>query len=399
MFHYILIVGFGFSGQSLAKYLEKKNITYAVYDDRTHKYIEDFSVFDAVFLSPGIKKSSFNRHKIFDIINQFMIPIVNDIDILRYFKPNSILIGITGTAGKTTTAYLTSFLLDRGGVKNKLCGNMGIDIFDDNYDVFVVEVGAAQLETFNSYFDIAVLTNIRNDHLDFFYHPAIYSACKFRIFNKSSKKQYFFSHYPLPIETEKLISTENIKMNLAGCNIQEDLQKQHNLENISLALGVCSTFNIGIDILRSLSAFNLPKFRQEKIYEDSYNLIINDSKCTNILSLESALNSCYGKIYLLCGGKLKNKEPISFNCENIVKIICFGADRDYFFNFANVKNIETERFTSFFEISECLKNILKIQEKKTILFSPVGQSFDEFKSYQERGEAFNNIVKKITQKL
>ena len=159
-----LIYGFGKTGASFKRYLEKKNISFDIYDANIKKYNFEYNIqdYDQVFCSPGISR------KIFDDI-QIHTEVITDIDIF-FNEDRSIKIGITGTNGKSTTCFhLSQILKERFEVN--LVGNIGepvLDYLNNGAKYSIIELSSFQLDKMKvNKLDYGILLNIEPDHLDY----------------------------------------------------------------------------------------------------------------------------------------------------------------------------------------------------------------------------------------
>lgn len=408
MYKNILIVGFGVSGKFLANFLEKQKINYQIYDDSQNKTDIDWTIVDAVYLSPAISKYPLNKHPICDKIESFKIPIVNDYDLLYIFKPNAIFIGITGTAGKTTTAMLISYLLKQAGLDNLLCGNMGIDIFDLNPDIYVIEVGGHQLYTTQHIcFDYGIITNIYPDHLiGEFIDFELYKNTKLKLLRSNPKveqhvEQKYYMGSGVEVKSDlNYLELDKIEVNSFN---NESLANDSDCLNISIAMSIvkdlCLKKGINFDknkILSSLSDFSKLPHRKEFVKKINNSIFINDSKATNIPAVTSALQN-FNNIIWIAGGKLKNDDLVDLDnyLEKINSAICFGQDGKIIANYLEKHNIPVVLIEKMKDIQSYLENILKNEKFQTVLLSPLGQSFDEFKNFQARGDFFKEIVQNL----
>jgi UDP-N-acetylmuramoylalanine--D-glutamate ligase len=391
----ILIVGFGKSGQWLSKILDEKKSEYEVYDDKINTN-PDLKNIDAAFISPGIPRSLTNSHQIFEILGKNCIPIISDYDLLFYFKPNAKFIGITGTSGKTTTTMLISHFLHHGKISHHLCGNLGIDMFNLSSDLFVIEIGAAQLE-FVRYltFDLGIITNLIPDHLDFFDCKERYIAAKLNILRKknNSDQKFFLGNGCPKINVPKLEIEENIDINLIP---EGELRLAHNFQNIKIAFSVVKNFGCDISILNSLKNFQLANYRQKSLGKINNSLVINDSKATNSVAVEAALNN-FENIFLFIGGHFKtfDFDFIKKHQPKIRECVCFGEHGKNIHDFLRQINIKSHLVKKLQDCEQILEQFIKDDSEKCILFSPFGQSFDEFKNYEERGSFFDKLIHKI----
>lgn len=397
MWKKILIVGFGESGRWLAKFLEKKGVAFTIYDDKLWQE-SDFNDIDCAFISPGIPKSPLKRHEIFDLLGKHCIPVISDYDILYFFKPQSVFIGVTGTAGKTTTTMLINHFLTHAGVSNHLCGNLGIDIFNENSDFFVMELGAAQLEEVQFLsFHCGVITNFSPDHIDFFDCKERYISAKLNILRKKPDyEQSFYLGAGCPSLEVRSLNLYEINSK----NIPEGpLRLEHNLQNIKVAYSVAKKFSENVS-LESLNTFQMAKFRQKFLGSVNNATIINDSKATNEMAVEAAFNS-FDNIFWIVGGRFKS---FDFNFikpykNKITTCLCFGQNGPDMHKFLQTVGIQSQLVDTMEDSEILLEQWIKGGDKKCILFCPLGQSFDQFKSYEHRGEVFDSLIQKIIEKL
>jgi UDP-N-acetylmuramoylalanine--D-glutamate ligase len=389
-FNNILIVGMGISGQSLKNLCEDQKWNFQCYDDKNPTEINWNNV-KFIYFSPGI---IIKNHHFSKIVHEKQIEIVNDMDLFYQCNNKAIYIGVTGTAGKTTTVKLIHHFFNVANIQSNLAGNIGIPIFDKYklpYQIF--EVSSFQLETMKTIrFDRAVITNISEDHLNRHETMENYQNLKLKIFAKDlNKNQKFYFEKTNFIEKENLLELIEIPENFNNSR----LNSEHNRKNVQIAASIVKSLNIEPNF-ESLKDFQLPSYRQEEIYNNGETIIINDSKATNIAAVLSAIKSLKEKyndfsIVWIAGGILKINDLTNLiKASNEIKWgFFFGKDKEIFLNtFENqIKNIEI-----FDSIEGSLKRAIDLNEKKVILFSPLGASFDQFSGYMERGDFFNKTV-------
>ena len=281
-----------------------------------------------------------------------------------------------------------------------MCGNMGIDIFQEiDKAIVIIEISSKQLER-TRYFaaDYAILTNIAIDHGDSHTSPEAYLSAKKNIFRINNKKQFFLTgreymkHFS-KIHCHSHINLTNLQIEKLN-KINPLLVQKHNLINVQNAITIVQEIkNTNIDLLiDNLKDFKLPRFRQEIFYWKN-KTIINDSKCTNVISCIASMQN-YNEFIWIAGGVLKNKY-FDYNLNDILKYknqikkaLFFGKNKDIFFDF----------FKAYFPCTliELKDSVYFIEQYNinTVLFSPIGQSFDEFKNYIERGLFFNSLFNK-----
>lgn len=389
----ILIFGNGISGQGLATYLEDKGINHKIWTD-INPFEIDFNEFDGAYFSPGFRKTKHKRHFMEELVTRSLLPILSDFDILYHFNLNSKFIGITGTSGKTTTSYLISHLLSAGGIDNYLCGNMGINIFKD-HSLYVMELSVLQLMDIKAItFDYGIITNLDIDHLDLLDTIESYKSNKYNILNKSyMKKQKFFLGDGVDQLKVNLLELEELPTLNNPC-----LNKLHNYKNVQIAYSIAKEFGLDKSVLKSLKNFKLPEARQQLFLTNNNINFINDSKATNSTSVIAAINS-YDNILWLVGGRIKSNSlennSLDFikKLKNINKVICFGENGKFIHQFLEKINVNSTYVKSFHDVEhEIPKHLNGI---KNVLLSPMGESFDEFKNFKERGQSFEKMINKM----
>ena len=190
-----LIYGYGETGKSFERYLNKQNKDFDIFDDNIGKYNQelDLKSYDEIFCSPGIERNIFkNLH------NQNK-NVFTDLDI--FFKEDtSIKIGITGTNRKSTTAYHLSQLFERYDSAN-LIGNIGntmLDYINNDKSFSIIELSSFQLDKMRSNkLDFGILLNLDIDHLDYHGNLASYEKAKKRILMAKQKISYETDPYKL----------------------------------------------------------------------------------------------------------------------------------------------------------------------------------------------------------
>ena len=171
-----------------------------------------------------------------------------------------------------------------------------------------------------------------------------------------------------------------------------------NKENLSFVLKISEIFKLNRkDLIKTLNQFKGLKYRQQIIYEKKNLTIINDSKSTSFASSENLLKSL-NNVYWILGGIPKKRDKFKLskkNCKNF-KAFIFGNNYKEF-----REHLKNKMFvTNFINLKDVLRRILldikkqKLQ-KNLIFFSPAGASFDSFKNFEERGQYFNQLVKKL----
>jgi UDP-N-acetylmuramoylalanine--D-glutamate ligase len=340
------------------------------------------------------------------------------------------VIGITGSNGKTTTTTLVGELAKATGRETVVAGNIGVALSsqvgtlgDDG--IIVAELSSFQLELIDqARVNIAVMLNITPDHLDRHGTVANYAAAKARILENQREEDlailngddplvrdfarltkarvvYFSRREQLPAgigldgenivvktggQTEKIISRHELL-----------LKGDHNIENIMAAVAVARAIGLGSDrIAAVLRRFEPVAHRQEIVGKYDGILFINDSKGTNPDSSIKALQSYEEPIVLIAGGKNKGLDMTEFLAvakKKVKSLILVGQAAAEMEPIAQKLGIARILRASGFP-DAVGKAIGEARAGDVVLLSPACTSWDMFKSYEERGELFKELVRK-----
>ena len=388
-----LIVGFGTTGKSIQRYLERNNETFYVYDDFQdipenlqfkEKNLENIN---RVIISPGIKPD----HWILKEAKKLNIQITTDIEIFSKTN-NSKLIGVTGTNGKTSFVYYLSELLNKYGYKSTTAGNIGLsplelENVDKIYDYIIIELSSFQLEYLNYLdLDISIITNIFEDHIDWHETFQNYYLAKIKILNfvKNNSDIYIG-------EVDGRVVIDNkFKVNKID-------KKKYNLENfydefVNLMVSLCERFKISEEqVLSYLNNSKNMEHRFEKFFEKNSTIFINDSKSTNFQSVFKATTKVTNSLLIL-HGLTKGIDPKTLNLSKNVKEVLVPT---YMQDNLNLENVKFTVYTEFGDLRKLINE--KYKDYDYVLFSCGGSSFNEFNNYKERGEQFKKLVMELLQ--
>ena len=377
-----------------------------------------------VIKSPGIP----NEAPMVVQIKDAGIPIISEIEFAgRYTRAK--MVCITGSNGKTTTTSLIYHIFREAGLDVGLAGNIGnslaLQVAQGDKDYYIVELSSFQLDNMYEFrANVAVLLNITPDHLDRYgYNMQNYVDAKLRILQNQQPDDAFvywnddpiikkelpkYRHgklYPFAeklqegsaayTHEEKLVFTEPTPFNM---ELEElSLTGKHNLYN-SMAAGISANV-AGIrkeTIREALSTFAGVEHRLEKVATVDGVEYINDSKATNVNSCWYALQSMKKKTILILGGKDKGNdyseiaELVKSKCAGLVFL---GADNSKLQEFFKEYGLPIADTHSIEECVEAAHRMAKSGE--TVLLSPCCASFDLFKSYEDRGRQFKELVHKL----
>tara|TARA_Y100000591_G_scaffold181466_1_gene156773 strand:- start:2322 stop:3602 length:1281 start_codon:yes stop_codon:yes gene_type:complete len=415
-----LIYGFGLSGKSCFRFLNKNNYV-RIIDDKEENIPKILSKkkiikkklrrvnFDYIVLSPGIDKTSCSLRKYLKINSN---KIINELDIFYSLCPKNKKISITGTNGKSTVVSIIYKVLKKSGIDARLVGNIGFPILSEKNikknTVFIIEVSSYQIE-YSKYFisDIAVILNISPDHLERHKSFKNYYETKFKLIKNQNKRGISLVNKNLD-NFDKYLKKNDIKSKIYKINpivsnkiiskiSNNYFLNKNNLENLKFVLKICQIFKIKINtFFETLNKFKGLQYRQQTILKKKNLIIINDSKSTSFSSSINLIKS-YRNIYWILGGQSKMGDKLTLKKSDFydVKAYIYGKDKNFFKN--KLKNkIKCKKFKNLNDATKSIyNNIANDKSLKHIIFSPAAASYDQYRNFEERGKKFNLIVKKL----
>ncbi|MDD3679852.1 MAG: UDP-N-acetylmuramoyl-L-alanine--D-glutamate ligase, partial [Candidatus Shapirobacteria bacterium] len=336
----VLVMGLGTQsgGEGVARYLAKNGARVTVTDLKNEKELAatikklanlpikyvlgqhrnvDFQTADLVIKGPGVPDNS----PFLKTAKKNQVPILGEINLFWRECPSKKIIGITGTKGKTTTAFLTEKILSYSEYPVVLGGNLGVSLLDIlpqiNENTWVVlELSSWQLEGLKneqSSPHISLITNIFPDHLNRYQNMTKYVAAKKLIFTYQKKNDYLIlnqeNSWTKKLQTEAsgrviLFSTKSIP---ATWRSVIKIPGEHSLANIAAAAQIGKLLNIKTDsIKRVLSSFSGLPHRLEFVKTVSGVDFYNDSAATNPTASRMAIKSFNRPLVWILGGVDKN---------------------------------------------------------------------------------------------
>lgn len=395
------------------------------FEEATHTEAKILNA-DEVMKSPGIPE----KNELVKKIRANGIPVISEIEFAYRYKGNSKIIAITGSNGKTTTTALIYHICKHGGADCALVGNIGYSfarqVAVDPKPLYVAEISSFQLDDIKTFRpDVAVLTNITEDHLDRYeYKMENYVNSKFRIAMNQQPEDVFI--YSLDDEvTMKAITNYNIKSTPAPFTMSKPLPQgaylmnaklhlkwkneemqmsiedfalkgKHNQYNSMAASLAASATDIRKEKIReALQTFQSLEHRMEPVATIKNVEFINDSKATNVNSTWFALESMKKPVVLILGGVDKGNDYSLLTelvKEKVKAIVCMGIDNKKIHDaFGEVVSI-----TDAASAQEAVQAAFRFAEKgDVVLLSPACASFDLFKNYEDRGNQFKKAVKEL----
>ena len=445
----VLILGLARSGEAAAVLLAKKGAKVLISDLKSEEQLKNVVArlkqvypqikfhlgshpdelidnIDLVVISPGVPSNI----PILQKAREKGIPVIGEIE-LAYMFCRAPIIAITGTKGKSTTATLLGLILNKKH-NTIVAGNIGKPISQyvldlKESDLLVLETSSFQLETIINFKpQVSVILNIDIDHLDRYDSFSDYVIAKYRIFMNQGKEDYTVINADDPLtltcssRTWAKVILFSVHHSLdEGVYLQGDdimaihkgviipilnrkelkIPGEHNLKNAMAAIAVSLIYDVDLDDIREqLRSFTGLEHALEFVDEIQGVKFINDSKCTNVVSLKAALEtfhspSVHKNIILIMGGRDKGNdyEPIkSLIKEKVGHLIIIGESGDKIQNEIGGYTVTHRAKTMEDAVNQAVSLAIP---GDIVLLSPACASFDMFRDYAERGTVFKGLVK------
>ncbi len=409
-----LVFGKGKSGKATANLLKTLNLPFELVDDKTPRWEKLLQKASTVVVSPGIPPT----HRVFKLSRKLGKELIGETELAYRFWRGEV-VAITGTDGKSTTTRAVYRILSShlSGVYEG--GNIGrpfSDIVSETRSgIAVLEVSSFQgytLKTFKP--EVGVFLNFSEDHLDWHRDLGDYLEGKYRIFRNQTPEDVAFLNETqrevlntptrarvftfgretssvavkdgwLTFRGEKLFQTSKVK-----------LRGKHNWLNLGVAAAVGLLYGVPLRVIKEVFYdFEGLPYRLQYVGTFGGVEVYNDSKSTTPNALKAALESFDRPVILILGGKDKGADFTFLKSlfEKRVKLaVVYGENAE--------KIISVLRGSSPFvkveTLEQAVKEAFKFAETgDVLLFSPASASFDQFKSYEERGRVFNELIREI----
>ncbi|WP_369902932.1 UDP-N-acetylmuramoyl-L-alanine--D-glutamate ligase [Bacillus manliponensis] len=353
------------------------------------------------------------------------IPVITEVE-LAYQISEAPLIGITGSNGKTTTTMLTFEMLQEGEKHPVIAGNIGTVACEvaehvEEHEVIVTELSSFQLMGIDAFRPkIAALLNLFEAHLDYHGTAKEYGLAKANIFKNQTEVDYSVVN----ADDEKVMAlaeySKGQKIRFSTTKIIEDgayakdgslyfkgeevvkvedivLPGKHNLENILVAMSIAKLMGVANEaIVAVLKRFSGVKHRLEYVTTIENRKFYNDSKATNMLATEKALSAFEQPVILLAGGLDRGNEfdELIPYLHYVKALLTFGQTAPKLVRAAEKAGIKVIKSVDNLEtaVQEAYANS---EEGDVILLSPACASWDQFKTFEERGDMFIQAVHKL----
>lgn len=318
---------------------------------------------------------------------------------LAFMQVDEPIIAITGTSGKTTTASICADMLEAGGLKVFLGGNIGTPLSEyvlsgKKADVLVLEISSFQLQTCRTFRPkVGMLLNISENHLDYHTDMAEYTDAKFSLFNCQTTDDYAI--FPADMKNDaniKAVQSKKVFFKAVNDFKSTALLGEHNQLNLAAAWEAAKIFGVSLPAAQQAAReFESIEHRLEILGEKDGILFINDSKSTTVDSLRVALTAMERPVLLLAGGVFKGGDLASLLPlikEKVKAVGLFGSSREIFESSWS-KHVPTSWSENLEQACIKLNSIAKPGD--VMLLSPATASFDLYANYKKRGDDFRRI--------
>ncbi len=391
----------------------------------------DLTGLAGVVVSPGVP---INRHPIAAKALEAGVPLIGDIELFAQARPElppHKVVGITGTNGKSTTTALVHHILKTAGVPTLMGGNIGLPILAQDPlpegGVYVLELSSYQIDLTQSLdCDVAVLLNITPDHLDRYGSFDAYAASKARLFamqgggtaivgtddettrattlslegegwvRVSDVRDYHQTPSPLT-PTLSPLGKRGALVTVSTSETGDQsgwpaLQGPHNAQNVAAARAVARALGIAEEAVeQGLRTYRGLPHRMELVAERSGVRFVNDSKATNPEAAAPAL-AAFPAVHWIVGGQAKTNDlgPCAEHLDHVRGAYTIGEAGPLF---AQLLEGRVPTVTS----CETLVNAVRAaageaRAGEVVLLSPACASFDQFRDFEARGDAFRAAV-------
>ncbi len=432
----VLVVGLGKTGFSVARFLQKHDIKYAVVDSRDKPPLSEallqaypdtpvftggfdkaaFEVASHLIVSPGVSL----QEKSIQSAIQANTKIISDIDLFACATDQPI-IAITGSNGKSTVTTMLGNMANKSAIKTAVGGNLGtavLDLLDELVELYVIELSSFQLERTSVLNAVAAtVLNLSSDHLDRHENLQAYARVKQKVFAGngimvlnnddpvvkkmavSHRKIFTFSlHDKTRFHIEKK-KDGNYLMDEKKILIKEKelpLEGSHNIANALAALALGRAVGLNDQAMcNALREFKGLAHRMQRVAKVKGVTWVNDSKATNIGACIAALQGYQKKVILIAGGDAKGAEMselIPAIKEKTKCVVLMGKDAKKIASAMNgcVPSYQAKTMQEAVQIAAKMAD-----SGENVLLSPACASVDQFKNYQERGEQFTAAVMEL----
>ncbi len=451
----IAVLGLGRSGLSAARALEAGGAQVICWDDnpdtraraedeglvcRAFKQVQDFDAVARLVVSPGIPHLYPVPNPVVALALQAGVPVDNDIGLFfqsfateawNDFDTMPRVVAVTGSNGKSTTAALIHHILEHAHRPATLAGNIGRGVLDidppHDGEVVVLELSSYQTELARSLTpDVAVFTNLSEDHLDRHGGMGGYFAAKRRLFAEGGPDRAvigvdenegrFLAGQLSEGRADDRVIRVSVTQKLTGPGWQVFARKGflsetrkgkqsasidlreiaslpgvHNHQNACAAYAACRALGLAPKVIEAaFHGFAGLPHRSQVVAEKDGVRYVNDSKATNVDAAAKALDA-FKSVRWICGGLAKEGGMDALNAasRSVVKAYVIGREAAAF---SMRLSVEAEICTTM--QAAVAKAVEEAQPGDVVLLAPAAASFDQYDNFEQRGDDFVAEVQK-----
>lgn len=387
----------------------------------------------ALVLSPGVPLTHPKPHAVVEMARRHGVPVLGDIELLYRACPKAKYVAITGTNGKSTTTTLIGHILKSAGLTVEVGGNLGTAALSlqplGKEGIYVLELSSYQLDLVHTTrFNVAVFLNVTPDHLDRHGSMEGYVAAKMHMFDRQQAGDvaviavddaYTAGIVNQTLETKKEATLINVsaKSRLSGGVYVEAgklvdtafpdsrfpipdacLPGRHNWQNAAAAWAVARVCGVVPEqIYAAMKTFPGLRHRLQLVATIRGVRFINDSKATNADATSHAL-APYESIYWIAGGKPKEGgiDALSSFFPKIAHAFLMGQAEEAFARTLDGQVPYTRCGTLKTAVEKAAGMAWRDgKPHAVVLLSPACASFDQWKNFEERGDAFCAYVEAL----
>jgi UDP-N-acetylmuramoylalanine--D-glutamate ligase len=437
------VVGLGQNGRPAAEALRAMGAEVTAWDDNeaaragaTDLTLRDLREgtldFDAIVLSPGIPHRLPSPHPIATRAIEAGIPIVSDVELLyqavRRAGSRARFVGITGTNGKSTTTALLAHVLKQAGRLAEAGANLGpaalsLPLLPDD-GVYVLELSSYMLERLVSVrFDAATMLNLSADHIDRHGDMAGYALAKRAIFDRQTSDDLavigiedagaramaaWLDRRPAKVVRVSgsgpagVFCQDGVLRDAAGPIIAMAgavaLPGANNAQNAAAAAAIASFLGLTrAQIAAGIASYPGLPHRQQRVVTIDGVTFVNDSKATNADSAEKAL-ICYERLIWIAGGLGKEGGivPLIPYFPRVARAMLIGRDAPIFAETLAAHGVPYDMVETLDAAVPAAFAAAKRDHAQVVLLYPATASWDQFKSYEHRGERFAELARNLS---
>lgn len=423
------VLGLGRNGLPVVRALVAMGATVQAWDDNeagrlalgtmqdlTLADFDSMAGFDALVLSPGIPHHLPAPHPVALMARELGITILSDADLLfeavRAAGSRARFVGITGTNGKSTTTALLAHLLTTAGIRNAAGGNLGpaslaLPLLGDD-GVYVLEMSSYMLERIDTlHFDAACLLNLSPDHLDRHDGMDGYTRAKLEIFARQTPADLAVIGFDDAASraiaargtVARLVTVSGHRPGALALALDGAiaLPGAHNAQNALAAAAIARHLGMSdVAIEAGLASFPGLPHRQQRVASIGGIDFIDDSKATNADAASRALG-CYDRLVWIAGGIAKSGgiDPLAPLFPRVELALLIGRDAPALAE-TLARHLVSHRIVETLEaaVPQAL-HAARSLSAPVVLLSPACASFDQFASFEARGQRFAELARDL----